>query len=649
MPAIIQNTPVFTPFSFEQYIAPLTAYKQEYDAVEKQYNEVEAAASALEALAASAPNSQAYRTYRDYIDGLRAEADALAYNGLTPGSRQRLRNIRTGYTSNIVPILTGMQKWEEAKKRQANLKYHERLNQNPDEMSIDDFIGANPSFRIIDLNSAYTIAQQQGAAQSSRQQGLYNTAEGQKVLGEEYWYLNKLNGYVNGTTSFNTEVKNTQDLLTALAEGYESTTGQRASSAGLEGIKAMLQGVGLEDLNNSTKKELLSMTLSGYLAGLSGEVKEEFLGRKIDTSGGGTDQSLPGAQVGRWTGAGVSVNQDVIDEYTNDLEFLANYNDIMSQEYNADEDPIIQNLYRNKNQKLPLQSDMPFNEKDYDDAITSNIKANQSRIQNEKNEAAKRFDKLKQKYGLQHLTAEEARIQLQEYITNNKQYAAKNLPEYTLHLTQSKQMARTLIEDVITSHIWPQGSKQTNKLSDETSIFVEKKEDKKKKGITQKDWNTIINDPNLIISVDSSITNPDNPKYGALQLRVSGQPTVYVSPHIFKNIPIVSSIVPSLSLEDMPIPNKIKEKAAQQSWTTINDLGVVGIQADDFIKNTLNLYNYYIDYWNNHLTKQQKQQGGFIEPKILLSGMLEEWFRAFKVVTDTQAQEASATNSKAAL
>jgi hypothetical protein len=163
--------------------------------------------------------------------------------------------------------------------------------------------------------------------------------------------------------------------LTALAENYESTTGQRASSAGLEGIKAMLQGIGLEDLNNSTKKELLSMTLSGYLVGLTGEIKEEFLGRKIDTSNGNSN-SLPGAMVGRWSGAGASVNQDVIDEYTNDLEFLANYNDIMSQEYNADEDPILQNLYRNKNQKIPLQSDMPFNEKDYDDAITSNIKAN---------------------------------------------------------------------------------------------------------------------------------------------------------------------------------------------------------------------------------------------------------------------------------
>jgi hypothetical protein len=48
---------------------------------------MENAASVLEKLAADAPNSQAYRTYRDYIDQLRAEADSLAYNGLTPGSR----------------------------------------------------------------------------------------------------------------------------------------------------------------------------------------------------------------------------------------------------------------------------------------------------------------------------------------------------------------------------------------------------------------------------------------------------------------------------------------------------------------------------------------------------------------------------------
>jgi hypothetical protein len=97
----------------------------------------------------------------------------------------------------------------------------------------------------------------------------------------------------------------------------------------------------------------------------------------------------------------------------------------------------------------------------------------------------------------------------------------------------------------------------------------------------------------------------------------------------------VSSIIPSLSLEETRIPDKIKEKVAQQSWTTINDLGVIGVQADDFIKNTLSLYNYYMDYWNNHLTNQQKTQGRFIEPKFLLSGMLEEYFRAFKVITDT--------------
>jgi hypothetical protein len=81
-------------------------------------------------------------------------------------------------------------------------------------------------------------------------------------------------------------------------------------------------------------------------------------------------------------------------------------------------------------------------------------------------------------------------------------------------------MSRTINTDVLTSHIWPQGSKQTNKLSNVESVFVEGKEDRKKKGITQELWNTIINDSNLVISVDTSIKDPNNPKYGTLQLRV---------------------------------------------------------------------------------------------------------------------------------
>jgi hypothetical protein len=41
----------------------------------------------------------------------------------------------------------------------------------------------------------------------------------------------------------------------------------------------------------------------------------------------------------------------------------------------------------------------------------------------------------------------------------------------------------------------------------------------------------------------------------------------------------------------MNIPDTIKEAATQQSFTTISNLGVTGIPANDFIKNTLNLYH----------------------------------------------------------
>jgi hypothetical protein len=57
----------------------------------------------------------------------------------------------------------------------------------------------------------------------------------------------------------------------------------------------------------------------------------------------------------------------------------------------------------------------------------------------EKIEKAKqRLQQLKEIHGLQTLTDEEARIRLQEIITNNKEYAAMKLPEYSLHGTQSK-------------------------------------------------------------------------------------------------------------------------------------------------------------------------------------------------------------------
>lgn len=281
MPAIIQNTPVFTPFSFEQYVAPLNTYKQEYDAIEKQYNEVEAAASALEALAADAPNSQAYRTYRDYIDGLRAEADALAYNGLTPGSRQRLRNIRTGYTSNIVPIVRGMEKWEKDKERYYNLKDHEIMSIDPFEHNaIDKYIGNNPSSRILNLETVRKNALLTGQAWSDRVFGDLSPLVLQGVLDGGYTLLSQLQGFVSGGP-------NGQDSLTELLNAEQALkSGDPAYSEGIRLLRNQLESLGFEQFDVQGQKQILNSVLLGYGQGLQGKYEYRNVPYTTQSSGG---------------------------------------------------------------------------------------------------------------------------------------------------------------------------------------------------------------------------------------------------------------------------------------------------------------------------------------------------------------------------
>lgn len=267
MPAIIQNTPVFTPFSFEQYIAPLNAYKQEYDAVEKQYNEVEAAASALEALAADDPHSQAYRTYRNYADRLRAEADALAYNGLTPGSRQRLRNIRSQYTTDIIPIVRGMEKWEKEKARYDNLKDGEIMSNNPYTSGVDYYIGANPSSRVLNLERVRKDAQLIGQAWSQRIWDDMSPVAINTIMQTTQEMQSQLQGMIHngpeGQDSFK-ELKNAQLWLN---ENYGPTNPE---SEGINLLVNQLESLGYDTFDTNGKKQILNAIIMGYGQGLEG-------------------------------------------------------------------------------------------------------------------------------------------------------------------------------------------------------------------------------------------------------------------------------------------------------------------------------------------------------------------------------------------
>ena len=265
MPALIQNVPTFQPFSFEQYIAPLEKYKEAYNEVEKQYNEIEATASALEALAADDPHSQAYRTYRNYIDSLRAEADALAYNGLTPGSRSRLRNMRSKYASDIIPIVRGMEKWEKEKERARNLKSGEIMSSDPFRLGIDYYIGANPSSRIINLENVRKNAELTGQAWSERLYGDLSPLTLDGIYDGAAAMMSQLQGFIAGGPEGQNSITELRNAAQSLSKGTTDPY-----SEGIMLLANQLEALGYDQFDAQGKKEILNSVLMGYGQGLKG-------------------------------------------------------------------------------------------------------------------------------------------------------------------------------------------------------------------------------------------------------------------------------------------------------------------------------------------------------------------------------------------
>lgn len=100
---LVVNTSNFKPFTYEEMVRPLLLYKQEEEARQQAYLDMQEKASTLEDLAASEKDAEAYGIYTAYKDRLRDVADAMARHGLTRGNNQ-VFNLRKDYISNIKPL-----------------------------------------------------------------------------------------------------------------------------------------------------------------------------------------------------------------------------------------------------------------------------------------------------------------------------------------------------------------------------------------------------------------------------------------------------------------------------------------------------------------------------------------------------------------
>lgn len=329
MPAIIQNLPTFNPFSFEQYIAPLTKYKESYDDLEKAYNAVESQASTLESLVANDPDSKAYARYNQYAADLRNEADQLAMVGLTPGSRKRLHNMKTRYAKELVPIQTGYAKWEEAKKRFDNLKPGEILSYNPYEMGIDDFIGENPDFRNFDLEKIRSNAEEAAKAHSMRERytGVDENLTEDIRKRTNNIAIDNVMGFLNGTEELAKQIKDVTSLKRFLLNGTDKDKIDKNNPL-VQSIVAQLQGIDLSKMSNSSRKQILNQVMLGTLTGLVANEEYRYLAQYSPTLRSGSS-GIPQNENFVYTLNGVEVDEDLLaqrDEKLSEIDDVYNRN-----------------------------------------------------------------------------------------------------------------------------------------------------------------------------------------------------------------------------------------------------------------------------------------------------------------------------------
>lgn len=181
------NTTQFRPFSFEEQLRPLLMYTQAHQAVEEAYSELDSQANAIGSLANEANDPVTYQRYKAYESALRTQADALAKNGLTPGSRQSLLDLKGRYAKDIIPIQNAITRRRELADEQRKallqnptLMFQRDMNSTSYESSLDRFL-ENPDYDYGERYSGALLTQQVSQAASNLAKELYNYGNGKKL------------------------------------------------------------------------------------------------------------------------------------------------------------------------------------------------------------------------------------------------------------------------------------------------------------------------------------------------------------------------------------------------------------------------------------------------------------------------------------
>ena len=186
----------FRPFSYQEMLQPLQAYTNEYNTIQEGIGELSTKAGVFEKLANEQTDPKTYAMYKQYSNDLAKQAESLAKQGLTPGSRQGLMEMKKRYSSEIVPIEAALSKREELTKAQ-----REAIQRDPSLMfdvnygmvSLDDLVN-NPNATYNTISGTELTKRSAQMAQNLAKT-IQSNPQYKSILGGQYFQQMQQMGY----------------------------------------------------------------------------------------------------------------------------------------------------------------------------------------------------------------------------------------------------------------------------------------------------------------------------------------------------------------------------------------------------------------------------------------------------------------------
>ena len=187
----------FKPFNYDELVKPVQQATEAHIALEDKFGELAEKASIWEEMANQETDPQAYAMYKKYSEDLQAQANLLASEGLTPGSRKSLLGMKARYSKEILPI-------EQAYARRKELADEQRklMTQDGDMMFSTDYSTAsldsllkNPSAGYQSYSGKTLFNDSYKMASSIKNSMRSNERTWRYILGDDYYETVMQEGY----------------------------------------------------------------------------------------------------------------------------------------------------------------------------------------------------------------------------------------------------------------------------------------------------------------------------------------------------------------------------------------------------------------------------------------------------------------------